>query len=87
MHPRIQLLTIEDLLGRKSIDYPQATDVTFKKAQRVRPNVRRTRNPSDRKRIYDSDDPLRSNPAKDAAFAVSDEKNLPRPEDVIGSTT
>ena len=35
-HPRIQLLTIEDLLGGKSIDYPQATDVTFKKAQRVR---------------------------------------------------
>ena len=37
-HPRIQLLTIEDLLGGKSIDYPQDTDVTFKKAQRVRPN-------------------------------------------------
>ena len=37
-HPRIQLLTIEDLLGGKSIDYPQATDVTFKKAQRVRSN-------------------------------------------------
>ena len=37
-HPRIQLLTIEDLLGGKSIDYPQATDVTFKKARRVRPN-------------------------------------------------
>ena len=35
-HPRIQLLTMEDLLGGKSIDYPQATDVTFKKAQRVR---------------------------------------------------
>ncbi len=35
-HPRIQLLTIEDLLGGKSIDYPQDTDVTFKKAQRVR---------------------------------------------------
>ena len=35
-HPRIQLLTIEDFLGGKSIDYPQATDVTFKKAQRVR---------------------------------------------------
>ena len=30
-HPRIQLLTIEDLLGGKSIDYPQDTDVTFKK--------------------------------------------------------
>ena len=35
-HARIQLLTIEDLLGGKSIDYPQAADVTFKKAQRVR---------------------------------------------------
>ena len=35
-HPRIQLLTIEDLLGGKNIDYPQAADVTFKKAQRVR---------------------------------------------------
>ena len=35
-HPRIQLLTIEDLLGGRGIDYPQATDVTFKKAQRVR---------------------------------------------------
>ena len=37
-HPRIQLLTIEDLLGGKSIDYPQVADVTFKKAQRVRSN-------------------------------------------------
>ena len=37
-HPRIQLLTIEDLLGGKSIDYPKGTDVTFKKAQRVRSN-------------------------------------------------
>ena len=37
-HPRIQLLTIEDLLGGKTVDYPQVTDVTFKKAQRVRPN-------------------------------------------------
>ena len=35
-HPRIQLLTIEDLLGGRSVDYPQATDVTFKKARRVR---------------------------------------------------
>ena len=35
-HPRIQLLTIEDLLGGKSVDYPQATDATFKKAQRGR---------------------------------------------------
>ena len=44
-HPRIQLLTIEDLLGGKGIDYPQATDVTFKKAQRVRPN------PSEKQKI------------------------------------
>ena len=44
-HPRIQLLTIEDLLGGKSIDYPQATDVTFKKAPRVRPN------PSEKQKI------------------------------------
>ena len=35
-HPRIQLLTIEALLGGKSVDYPQGADVTFKKAQRVR---------------------------------------------------
>ena len=35
-YPRIQLLTIEDLLGGKTIDYPQAADATFKKAQRVR---------------------------------------------------
>ena len=35
-HPCIQLLTIEDLLGGKGVDYPHAADVTFKKAQRVR---------------------------------------------------
>ena len=35
-YPRIQLLTIEDLLGGKGVDYPHAADVTFKKAQRVR---------------------------------------------------
>ncbi len=42
-HPRIQLLTIEDLLGPsagraggKSVDYPRAADVTFKRAQRVK---------------------------------------------------
>ena len=35
-HSRIQLLTIEDLLGGKIVDYPQAADVTFKKARRVR---------------------------------------------------
>ena len=33
--PHLRLLTIEDLLGGKTVDYPQAADVTFKKAQRV----------------------------------------------------
>ena len=50
-HPRIQLLTIEDLLGGKSIDYPQATDVTFKKAQRV------SYNPSEQKTLPMEGDP------------------------------
>ena len=35
-HPRIQLLTIGDLLGGKGVDYPHAADVTFKRAKRVR---------------------------------------------------
>ena len=35
-HPRLQLLTIEDLLGGKGVGYPQVADVTFKRAQRVR---------------------------------------------------
>ena len=35
-HPRIQLLTIEDLLGGKGVNYPQAADVTFKRANRIR---------------------------------------------------
>ena len=48
---RIQLLTIEDLLGGKSIDYPQAADVTFKKAQRVRSN------PSEQKTLPMEGDP------------------------------
>ena len=44
-HPRIQLLTIEDLLDGKSIDYPhQAAEMTFKKAQRVRPDPSKTQN-------------------------------------------
>ncbi len=37
-HPKIQILTIEQLLAGKSIDYParsQRTDVTFKKARRI----------------------------------------------------
>ena len=37
-HPCIQLLTIEELLEGKSIDYPAAADVTFKRAQRVIPS-------------------------------------------------
>ena len=35
-HPRIQLLTIEDLLDGKTVDYPQAADVTFKRAKRIK---------------------------------------------------
>ena len=35
-YPRIQLLTIEELLGGKTVDYPHAADVTFKRAKRVR---------------------------------------------------
>ena len=35
-HPRIQLLTIEELLSGKDVDYPQAADVTFKRAKRIR---------------------------------------------------
>ena len=31
-----RLLVIADLLGGKTVDYPQAADVTFKKAQRMR---------------------------------------------------
>ena len=34
-HPRIQMFTIEDLLGGMRVDYPLSTDATFKKAQRV----------------------------------------------------
>ena len=35
-HPRIQLLTIEDFLGGKGVDYPQVADVTFKRAKRIK---------------------------------------------------
>ena len=35
-YPRIQLLTIEELLGGKTVDYPHAADVTFKRAKRIR---------------------------------------------------
>ena len=34
--PRIQLLTIEELLSGKDVDYPQAADVTFKRAKRIK---------------------------------------------------
>jgi len=35
-HPKIQILTIKELLAGKKIDYPprRQTDVTFKKAER-----------------------------------------------------
>ena len=35
-YPCIQLLTIEELLGGKTVDYPHAADVTFKRAKRIR---------------------------------------------------
>ena len=54
-HPRIQLLTIEDLLGGRGVDYPQDTDVTFKKARRVRPN------PSEKQKIL----PMEAEPPED----------------------
>jgi hypothetical protein len=38
-HPRIQILTIEDILNGKSILYPRLADVTFKKAERQRKNA------------------------------------------------
>jgi len=36
-HPRIQLLTVEQLLGGKGIDYPHLTSVTFRKAPKSEP--------------------------------------------------
>ena len=54
-HPRIQLLTIEDLLGGRAVDYPQDTDVTFKKAQRVRYD------PSEKQRVL----PMEAEPPED----------------------
>ena len=42
-HPRIQLLTIEDFLGGKGVDYPQVADVTFKRAKRIKSARRRNR--------------------------------------------
>ena len=36
-HPRIQLLTVEQLLEGKGIDYPHLTSVTFRKAPKSQP--------------------------------------------------
>lgn len=36
-HPRIQILSIDDLLMGKQIEYPRLLDLTFKKAPRARP--------------------------------------------------
>ena len=41
-YPRIQLLTIEDLLGGKTVDYPHTADVTFKRAKRLRSGTKET---------------------------------------------
>lgn len=38
-HPRIQILTVEQLLDGKQIDYPHVTGVTFKKAPKAKPDV------------------------------------------------
>jgi hypothetical protein len=35
-YPRIQLLSIEELLAGKRVEYPRLLDVTYKKAPRVR---------------------------------------------------
>jgi DNA modification methylase len=36
-HPRVQILTIQELLGGKGIDYPHMSNVTFKRAPRAEP--------------------------------------------------
>lgn len=43
-HPRLQILTIAELLGGKRIDYPPAheVNVTFKKAPKARPEPKKT---------------------------------------------
>jgi len=38
-YPRIQILTIEELLAGKPVEYPRLLDVTHKKAPRVRPTA------------------------------------------------
>ena len=41
-HPRVQILTVEQLLGGQQIDYPRTdANVTFKKARRIRPEPAR----------------------------------------------
>ena len=35
-YPRVQMLTVADLLGGKRIDYPPRTSVTFKKAPKAK---------------------------------------------------
>ena len=40
-HPKIQLLTVEELLHGARIDYPAQTRVTFKKAPKAKPKGRR----------------------------------------------
>jgi hypothetical protein len=41
-HPVLQVLTIQDLLAGKGIDYPVATNRTFKRAPRSKPKDNRT---------------------------------------------
>jgi len=37
-HPRIQIITIEDMLDGRRIDYPQSqANVTYKRAKRYKP--------------------------------------------------
>lgn len=36
-HPRIQILTIEELLAGNRVEYPRLLEVTFKKAPKARP--------------------------------------------------
>jgi hypothetical protein len=37
--PRIQILTIEELLAGKRVEYPRLLEVTFKKAPKARPTA------------------------------------------------
>lgn len=38
-HPRLQILTVEQLLDGKQIDYPHMTGTTFKKAPKAQPDA------------------------------------------------